>query len=321
MLGRESSRYLVERQRKEILERARRIAIVGLRPEPIFKSYGRTEKLIEYGLTILPVIPRCESILGISCYHRLQDIAGEIDVVQVYPDPGLDLIDVASEAIRKGAKAFWLEDNEAPKAVRNLLAESKIYLIEDESLESEYRKHCIPPPCPSLATKDKPSSRVSERMTRNPVTAKAQDSIRDAIEKMQKGHFRHLPVVDDKERLIGMLSDRDLRLIRPSSAFVSYEQMLEQLTTTTVEQAAVFSPLAVLHDAPLEEAAILMLRWEVGALPVISGDAHLVGILSYSDLLKELLARSNSASLTGSLLQRAPTPLETGLRGDRLDGE
>jgi acetoin utilization protein AcuB len=49
----------------------------------------------------------------------------------------------------------------------------------------------------------------------------------------------------------------------------------------------------------LEEAAILMLRWEVGALPVISGDSHLVGILSYSDLLKELLARSNTASFAG----------------------
>ena len=296
MLGRESSRYLVKRQHKEMLEWARRIAVVGLRAEPIFKSYGRTEKLIEYGLTILPVIPKCESIFGISCHDRLQDIAGEVDIVQVYPDPGLDLFNVASEAIGKGAKAFWIEDNEAPDLVRNLLTKSKIYVVEDESLEREYRKHCLPPSCASLGTKDKPSLRVSERMTRNPVTAKAQESVRDAIEKMHKGHFRHLPVVDDTGRLIGMLSDRDLRLIHPSSAFVSYEQMIEQLATITVEQAAVFSPVAVLYDAPLEEAANLMLRWEIGALPVISGDSDLVGILSYSDLLKELLARSNTTS-------------------------
>jgi CBS domain-containing protein len=297
MLGRESSRYLVKRQYKEILEKARRVAIVGLRGEPIFKSYGRTEKLIEYGLTVFPVMTERESIFGVSCYNRLQDINAEVDIVQVYPDRGLDLFNVARETVRKGTKVFWLEDAEAPEAVRKLLTEAKVYVVEDENLEREYRKHCLPRGAESLDAKDKPSSKVSERMTRNPVTAKAQESISDAIGKMRKGHFRHLPVVDDNDRLVGMLSDRDLRLIHPSSAFVSYEQMMEQLATIKVEQAAVFSPVAVLHDATVEEAAHLMLRWEVGALPVVSNDSHLVGILSSSDLLKELLARSHTASV------------------------
>jgi CBS domain-containing protein len=58
-----------------------------------------------------------------------------------------------------------------------------------------------------------------------------------------------------------------------------------------VEQAAVFTPVSVLHDATLGEAAELMLRWEVGALPVIAFGSRLVGIITYSDLLKELLVR------------------------------
>ncbi len=60
MFGRESSEYLLKRQRKEILENLGRVAVVGLRNEPIFKSYGLTEKLIDYGVKIFPVIPNAK---------------------------------------------------------------------------------------------------------------------------------------------------------------------------------------------------------------------------------------------------------------------
>jgi CBS domain-containing membrane protein len=292
----ESSEYILKRQRKEILEQAIRIAIVGLRAEPIFKSYGRTQKLIAYGLSILPVIPKCESFLGIPCYECLHNIMGDVDIVQIYPDPSFDLVSLALEAIGKGAKVFWVEDHEAPEPVRRVLTEAKIYLVEFESLEREYRKHCLPPPAGSPAPKARPSLRVSERMTRNPVTVKASETMSDAIKKMKQGHFRRLPFVNDAGQLIGMLSDRDLRLIYPSSGFVPYQQIVEQLAAITVEQAAIFSPVAVLHDATLEGGATLILRWEIRALPVISGDSHLVGIVTYADLLEEFLARSNTKS-------------------------
>ena len=299
MFGRESSEYLLKRQRKEILESLGRVAVVGLRNEPIFKSYGLTKKLIEYGVEVLPVIPKCESFLGIPCYDELQHIDGEIDVVQVYPETGLNLLNVAQQAIQKGTKVFWVEDSEASEPVRKLLTETKVYVVEHESLEREYRKNCIPLPPVPPATNPKPAIRVSERMTRNPMTVKRTETIRDAFEKMKNGHFRHLPIVDDNDNLIGMLSDRDLRLIHPSSAFVPYENMIEQLAALTVKQAGVFNPVAVLNDAPLEEAVELMLRWEIGALPVVA-NARLVGIITYSDMLREFLdrKRANPAHLS-----------------------
>ena len=127
-------------------------------------------------------------------------------------------------------------------------------------------------------------------MTRNPITVKRNETIRDALGKMKNGHFRHLPIIDDNNNLIGMLSDRALRLIHPSSAFVPYEKLIEQLAALTVEQAGVFNPVAVLHDAPREEAVELMLRWESGALPVVA-NARLVGIMTYSDMLRKFLDR------------------------------
>jgi len=66
--------------------------------------------------------------------------------------------------------------------------------------------------------------------------------------------------------------------------------LIEQLAALTVEQVGVFNPVAVLHDAPREEAVELMLRWESGALPVVA-NARLVGIMTYSDMLRKFLDR------------------------------
>lgn len=130
-------------------------------------------------------------------------------------------------------------------------------------------------------------------MTRHPVTVTARDGLKEALDKMKGGHFRHLPVVNEQRELIGMLSDRDIRLIRPSLAFVSREEAAQQLWSTYVEQAAVFDPVTIRPDAPLEWAAELMLRWEIGGLPVVSDTGLLVGIITYSDLLREFVKRGN----------------------------
>lgn len=296
MFNPRTSEYLIRRQRKDVLENLGRVVVVGMSPEPIFKSYGLTQKLIQYGVRILPVIPNCVEILGLPCYERLEDVPGSLDVVHVYRQPGLDLLAVAQAAIDKKAKVFWVENDEAPAAVRQRLAEAKVFVVEHESLEAEYRRHCLPFTPDISSVRSTPAATVSDCMTRNPVTVKVNESLLDAVTKMKRGHFRHLPVVGSDERLMGMLSDRDLRLIRPFSSYVPYENMAQQLATISVEEAAVFSPVAIMHDASLEEAAELMLRWGVGALPVLSGDSHLVGIITYADLLREFLALSRKST-------------------------
>jgi acetoin utilization protein AcuB len=109
---------------------------------------------------------------------------------------------------------------------------------------------------------------------------------------MKKGHFHHLPVVDQDGRLVAMLSDRDIRLIRPSLAFVHDEEASLQLWSTFVRQAMVFNPVTISAEAPIEAAAELMLRWGVGALPVVKDRDILVGIITYTDLLRELVTRA-----------------------------
>jgi CBS domain-containing protein len=61
-----------------------------------------------------------------------------------------------------------------------------------------------------------------------------------------------------------------------------------------VEQAAVYDPITISSDAPLKEAAALMLRWHVGGLPVVDRQGKLIGIITYTDILREFVGRDES---------------------------
>ena len=290
MLREETHPFVVRRQQQDLLQSARRIAVVGLRADPIFKSYTRTQKLLDYGLDILPVLANCESILGLVRYNRVCDIPAPIDIVQYYSDGNADLMETVRDAVTKRAKGFWMEEDRAPDEVRDILKTAGVQLFEYECLQRDYEQYFssrVPTP---IASKWGLEKHVGERMTRYPVTVRPHESIQSALEKMNKGHFRHIPVVDDANHLVGMFSDRDLRLMHPSPAFGSDERDMEKFRSTPVSAAASFNPVSVLAEASLAEAAELMLHWNVEALPVIAGNDYLVGIITVSDFLKESLA-------------------------------
>ncbi len=91
--------------------------------------------------------------------------------------------------------------------------------------------------------------------------------------------------------MIGILSDHDIRLIRPSLVFVGKEDVMVQLWSLVVEQAAVFDPISVKPETTFKEAAEQMLRWHVGGLPVADDQNRLVGMITYTDLLREVVRR------------------------------
>ena len=280
--------YLLRRQRKEILERCRRIVVIGASADPDSDSYITMEKLLGMGLEIIPVFSGRESLLGLRCYSRLRDVPGRIDIVQVYSDSGVNLVELAQEAVDKGASTLWIEKGMvASKEVEDILSNGRVQLVEYESLETEYLKHTPMTTSPAPMRKEKKAVKVKEKMTKNPTTVTPEEALKDAVSKMERGHFRHLPVVDKDGTLIGMLSDRDIRLIRPSLAFVGREDAAVQLWSLAVQQAAVFDPISVKPETTVKEAAELMLRWHVGGLPVTVDQNKLVGIITYTDLLRE----------------------------------
>ena len=288
--------YLLRRQRKAILENCRRIAVIGANPDPNSSSFVAVERLLGLGLEIIPVFSDRESFLGLRCYRNLRDIPGKIDIVQIYPNEKTDLIDLGRAAVDHGVSTFWIEQGAAAsRDVEDILTGGRVQLVEYESLEREYLKHVpfnVPPVI--AGRRDRKAAKVKERMSKNPVTVKPEDGLKDAIWKMEHGHFRHLPVVDDKGKLIGILSDRDVRLIQPSSLFNNKEDVAVQLWSIAVQQAAVFDPVRVKPETTLKEAAGTMLRWHVGGLPVVDDHEIPVGMITYTDILREFVGREEN---------------------------
>lgn len=122
---------------------------------------------------------------------------------------------------------------------------------------------------------------VRDRMYKNPVTVTRQDTLAVAHEKMLSGHFRHLPVVHEG-RIIGMLSDRDLR------HYVGAESQ------TRVGVAMTENPLTVSPLSTVEEAARVLLQHQISGLPVVE-DGTLIGIITTSDVLRAFLDLTGAA--------------------------
>lgn len=117
---------------------------------------------------------------------------------------------------------------------------------------------------------------VSDLMTTALVTVHERETISVADFNMKLAAIRHLPVVDDKRHLVGILSNRDfLRELGRTGRKEApvHEVMTKRVVTVRPEQRA-------------HEAAALMLEHRIGALPVIGERGQLVGLLTETDFLR-----------------------------------
>lgn len=127
---------------------------------------------------------------------------------------------------------------------------------------------------------------VREVMTPAPATVRPETTVAAAWRLMQRRRIRHLPVLDPRGRLIGIVSERDLR-----------ERLLDEATQAElagsagagppVEAVMTWGAVTVRPDTALREAARVMHQRRLGALPVVERD-RLVGILTATDLLRVL---------------------------------
>jgi acetoin utilization protein AcuB len=124
-------------------------------------------------------------------------------------------------------------------------------------------------------------------MTPNPATVTPAATLAEAWDLMRELDVRHLPVVDG-ERLVGMLSDRDLgtvdviRVLTQSGA----DSLRQQLSRPVVQLMSA-DVVAAEPETEVSELLTLLLEHKVGAIPVVTPDTRqLVGIVSYLDVLR-----------------------------------
>ncbi|NLG85073.1 MAG: CBS domain-containing protein [Firmicutes bacterium] len=124
---------------------------------------------------------------------------------------------------------------------------------------------------------------VRNWMTIKPVTVTEDVPVLEAGEIMRKNGFARLPVVRDG-RLVGIVTEMDIMRVSPSPATtLSVFEMNYLLSKLTVKDVMTKNPKTIAPEATLEEAAVLMRDYKIGALPVVEG-GKLVGIITESDI-------------------------------------
>jgi acetoin utilization protein AcuB len=135
---------------------------------------------------------------------------------------------------------------------------------------------------------------VKERMKRDPVTVKKDDSFRYALKLIRKEGIRHLPVVENK-RVVGIVTDRDLRQAAPSPATtLEVHELNFLLERLKIEAIMTKKVITVGQETNLLEAARLLLTHKIGCLPVLDQD-EIVGIITEGDMLRALVDMAERA--------------------------
>jgi acetoin utilization protein AcuB len=129
---------------------------------------------------------------------------------------------------------------------------------------------------------------VSERMATNLITVGPDLTIFEAKKLMSEKNIRHLPVVDGQGKLLGIISDRDMRDAMPSTLLKKpdYEITLGKIGGFPVSDIMTAKPLTIYPYYTLQDTLLVMQKKKVGALPVVDEEGYLKGILSTRDLLR-----------------------------------
>jgi len=127
--------------------------------------------------------------------------------------------------------------------------------------------------------------KVRELMTGGLVCVSPETPVVDARQMMITKQIRHLLVTEDR-RLLGIVTDRDIRLNLPSQATsLSVWEMNYLLARLTVGEVMTKGVIVIGPDREARDAARLMMEHKIGALPVVDED-HLIGIVTETDFLR-----------------------------------
>ena len=134
---------------------------------------------------------------------------------------------------------------------------------------------------------------VKNWMSQNVVSIDAGVSMLDAVNTIKKFNIRMLPVME-KSKLVGIITDRDLKRASASDATtLEVHELLYLLAKIRVKSIMTSSPITIRPDQTVDEAAEVMWSHKISGLPVVNNEGALIGIITKTDIFRFMV------SLTG----------------------
>lgn len=147
---------------------------------------------------------------------------------------------------------------------------------------------------------------VKDRMTPNPTTVTPDTPFFEAMRIMGERKFRHLPVVDRREKLVGIVTQTDLLHASPSPATaLSVSEVNYLLANLRIREVMTSPAITVADETPLEEAARVMVENRIGCLPVMRA-GKLAGVLTETDIFKSFVEVLGGEDATLRVTLRVP---------------
>lgn len=124
---------------KPLLTAAKTIVVVGLSPKPDRDSYQVAAYLQQHGYRVLPVRPAQAEILGEKAYASLDDIAGPVDIIDVFRSPD-QILPHAQEALRLKPKVFWMQEGIENREAAALLTAAGIHVVMNRCIKRDHAR-------------------------------------------------------------------------------------------------------------------------------------------------------------------------------------
>lgn len=132
---------------------------------------------------------------------------------------------------------------------------------------------------------------ISDWMTKDVISVEPEYSMMKVSKLMKEKHIRRLPVVDAGKKLLGIVTDRDIKEASPSKATtLDIHELYYLLSEIKVKDIMTVKPFTVTPDNTIEKAALMMMEKRVGGLPVVDDKGVIVGIITESDIFKVLIS-------------------------------
>lgn len=125
---------------KEVLEKYKKIAVVGLSSDPSRPSFGVTQYMQSQGYEITPVRPGGEVILGVKSVNSLKDLSQPVEIVDVFRKSDA-VPEIVDEAISVKAKVLWLQEGVMHPVAEEKARKAGLIVISDKCILKEHRKH------------------------------------------------------------------------------------------------------------------------------------------------------------------------------------